>query len=264
MRQLGFVPIALALFAATALMADVLTEPPLSGNFALTVSGYELLTPSGSSSLHLDIDGEGLLTADGAGHLNGSETFTAANPAVPEPPSSTVAASCTGTLSGTINEPGDGTASIQLQFTPSSGTPAGVGAQDSCISTVMTLACVELFPQFGFVPPIEGAGGSPQPASGSKGKMHRHRRSGTNGAASGPGVNVQGGTGTAIPWPVFFAAGAEELKCVASSVTTTSAAASIDGALLKLNMRETPPASIVLPTPWPGPTPEPLSPTTRP
>src|SRR5271169_4527596 len=120
-------PIALGLLAAGTLLGQVITASPLSGNFVLTMSGFELMTPSGSSSLRLDLSGEGLVTADGSGALTGSLNLTAVNPAIPEVPNSAVAASCSGTLAGKVAEPGDGTALIQLQFTPTTAAPAAVG-----------------------------------------------------------------------------------------------------------------------------------------
>lgn len=266
--------IALALFAATTLVADVITAPPLSGNFALTISGFELVTAS-STQLHLDIKGEGLVTADGSGNLTGSETFTAANPALPE--SGTVAAQCAGTLAGVVAEPGDGTAQIKLGFTPSTPDPTGVGAQDSCVPTALVLNCVEIFSQ-SFFPLLAGPVGplgptgpgtgqgpvcSPAPPPPLKPHHHHHHR-----GPKGEAAIAEGAAGAPVAWPFFFSSGAQKLKCVAASVTSSSTAASIDGASLSLDLQQTPPASIVVPTPAPQPspnwTPEPPPPTVWP
>jgi hypothetical protein len=243
----------LGLLGATFLMADVITAPPLSGNFAFTLSGFELVTPSGSSAIHLDLKGEGLVTADGNGNLTGNETFTAANPATTE--SGPVAAQCAGSLAGTVTEPGDGTAQIQLQFTPTSTStaPTGVGAQDACIPTAMTLSCVEVLQDF--FPPIERVGGPVGPSAvatpvppltGGPGRGHRHRRRHPK-----PKMLGGGASGAPIPLPIFFGSGANELKCVATNVTTTATIGSLDGASLSFELQQTAPASVVVPPPCP-------------
>jgi len=253
MKYLRFgLPIALGLLAARTLLAQVVTASPLSGNFVLTISGFELMTPSGSSSLRLDLSGEGLVTADGGGTLTGGLNFTAANPAIPEVPSSAVAAACSGTLAGKVAEPGDGTALIQLQFTPTTAVPAAVGAQNACVPTAITLNCAEIFSGYGYVGPLAASGGSagssdPTPSPTPHRKKKRHHR-----AAAGGGPD--GESEIPVDPPPFFLPSANALKCVAAAVTT-SAAATIDGALLTLDLKQTAPASVVIPTPGPIPTP---------
>ena len=246
--KLAALAIVLATFSAALLMAQVVTVPPLSGNFALTIAGFELATPAGSNSLRLDISGEGLLSADGNGNLAGNETFTATNPAVPE--NSPVSAQCSGTLAGTVNEPGDGSAQIQLQFTPSTTPSAASGAQTACTPMALALSCVEIIPDSLVVSPLALTGGAagcpdPTPTPVPPHKKKHHRR-----GAQASVIPLDGG---------FVGVGADRLKCVATSVTSSSAAVSVDGASLNLTMQQTAPASITLPTPQPQPTGTPCS-----
>ena len=251
-RRLLVIPIALGVFAAATLTAQVITAPPLSGDFAFSTSGFELATPSGSSALNFDIKGDGLLTADGNGNLTGSETFTATNSAIPEV--GTVSAPCGGTLAGAVAEPGDGTAQIKLQFTPSTPAPTGVGAQDACVPMAIALSCVEVLPN-SFYPQIESAAGTTaaQPAAAKKHKKHKGPKGGTNGGPSGGGKCPPSGPGTGAPiaWPPYFVSSAERLKCVTTGITTSSTSVTIDGASQSLEMQQTAPASIIEPTPTP-------------
>jgi len=256
MKYLRFaLPIALGLVAVGTLLAQVVTASPLSGNFVLTISGFELMTPSGSSSLRLDLSGEGLVTADGSGNLTGGLNLTAANPAIPEVPNSAVAAACSGTLAGKVAEPGDGTALIQLQFTPTNAVPAAVGAQSACLPTAITLDCVEIFSGYGYAEPLAasaGPAGSPDPTpSPTPRRKRKHHHRAERAAGGGP----DGESEIPVDLPPFFLPSANGLKCVATAVTTSSTAATIDGALLTLDLKQTAPASIVVPTPGPIPTP---------
>ncbi len=243
--KLVALPIVLGVFSAALLMAQVMTAPPLSGNFAFTTTGFELVTPAGSNSLRLDISGEGLISADGNGDLVGSEAFTATNPAVPE--SGPVSAQCGGTVAGTVKEPGDGTAQIQLQFTPSAAPSPASGAQTACIPMAMTLSCVEVIPD-SYLPylvsplaPSAGNAGCPNPTPSPTPhhKKKRHHRDTEDSVTP-----VDGGG---------FGSGANRLKCVPTTVVSGSTAASIDGASLSLSMQQTAPASITPPTPQPEP-----------
>ena len=252
------IPAAAGVFAAATLMAQVITAPPLSGNFALVISGFELVTPAGSNSLYLDIKGNGLLTADGSGNLTGSETFAAASPVVPEVPGSAIAAPCGGTLAGGVTEPGDGTAQVQLKFVPLTAGPTGAGAQDACVPMAMTLSCVEIIPNFGYAVPLAGGVGVQAGAGLTADKKKNPKKKSPKGGSNAP---VGGSPGPIIPIPVpivpFISQGANSLKCVVTNVSSGSTAASIDGASLSVDMQQTGPASIIVPTPEPLPSPNP-------
>ncbi len=143
MKRLSFA--ALIVFGslfATRVIAEIIEPSPISGNFAVTIAGYEIVT-DGTNTFHFDIVGEGLVTADGSGNLSGSANsanFTATNPSSSPVPASPFSAQCPGTLAGTVAEPGDGAAQIQLQFTPSSPVPSGVGPQEACIPMTIGLS----------------------------------------------------------------------------------------------------------------------------
>jgi hypothetical protein len=257
--------IGLAVLAATTLFADVVTAPPLSGNFALSISGFELVTattPSGSTSFHFDITGEGLLVADGKGGLTGTETFIAANPATPE--NGPVSAQCGGTLAGTVTEPGDGSAVVQLAFTPALSPTSPTGAQNACLPMAMMFGCTEVFPGGFYASPLAGASAASASVNLRK---RRHRRLPNGGPQGGspPSQGPSGGSAAPVVClpnatcaPPVFLSGADRLKCVATAVTTTnSPPPSIDGALLSLTLQQTAPASIVVPTPVPEPSPLP-------
>src|SRR5208282_6904415 len=80
MKRLSFA--ALIVFGslfATHVIAEIITASPISGNFALTTAGYEIVF-DGTNTFHFDIVGEGLVTADGSGNLSGSANFMATNP----------------------------------------------------------------------------------------------------------------------------------------------------------------------------------------
>lgn len=240
---------ALGLIAATTLVADVITAPPLSGNFALTLSGFEMFSiASGGPTFPLDLKGEGLVTADGNGNLAGNATITAAYPSAPI--GGAAAAQCPGTVSGTVMEPGDGSAQIQLMFSPSTPfAPSGPDAQDACIATTIALNCVEEFPE-SVVPPVA------VPLSSAQRKKHQPKpKAGGNDNANPPIVCSPNGTGAVIAFPYFLPSGAKSLKCVATSATAASGPASVVGASLAVELQQTPPASIVIPTPEPCPSP---------
>jgi hypothetical protein len=264
------VPIALVLLVGVkVLMAQVVTAPALSGNFALTMAGYELVT-SGGTSLHLDLRGDGLVTADGAGNLAGSLNFVAANPMVPEPLGLTVSAPCGGGLTGTVTEPGDGTAQMQLDFIPAA-VASGVGAQNACVPSTIALSCVEIFPDCCYAEPqvATGASGVSNATDAQRSrKPHHFDGQPDSKLSSGPGV-------ISVP-PIVFPPyivleGANSLKCVVSGVTSDSTVTSIDGASLTMDLQQTPPASVVvppppspIPLPSPGPVPAPYPPVPTP
>jgi hypothetical protein len=273
MKYLKFaVPTALAMLAAApVLMAQVITAPPLSGNFALTQAGYELITAAGTS-LHLDIQGAGLVTADGAGNLAGSLNFVAANPNVPELPNAPVSAPCAGALTGTVTEPGDGTAQMQLDFTPATAAVSGAGAQAACVPSTIALSCVEIFPDCCYAVPqaATSATGVSNAASAQRSRQQHHfdgqpdrKLSGGPGIVSDPPIadppiSTPPISVPPIVYPPYIVlGGATSLNCVASSVTSGSTTTSIDGASLSMDLQQTPPASVVVPPPILPPSPIP-------
>jgi len=155
---------------AARVIAQVIMAPPISGNFVLVISGQEQVEPltDQGPAISLDMKGVGLATADGSGNLGGSATLTFLFPAAPgtSGPSNglaTAAVSCGGTLAGTVTEPGNGTAQIQLQFTPPPTTaiPTDLGVQDGCVPTAFTLSCVEIYPEGNAYPLLASGGTSP-------------------------------------------------------------------------------------------------------
>ena len=247
---------------ATRVIAEIITASPISGNFALTTSGYEIVT-DGTNTFHFDIVGEGLVTADGSGNLSGNANFTAANPSSSPVPPSPSSAQCPGTLAGTVAEPGDGAAQIQLQFTPTSPVPSGVGPQEACIPMTIGLSCVEIYPESGYATPLLSSAGSPgcpylqgcyatfptagpTPAATPTPKKKHHRK------ADGSLIPID-------PWPPFYLSSATRLKCIATGVTTTSTTSSVEGESLSLDLQQTAPASVTVPPPVLGSSPVPFS-----
>jgi len=237
---------------ATHVIAEIITASPISGNFALTTAGYEIVF-DGTNTFHFDIVGEGLVTADGSGNLSGSANFMATNPSSSPVPASPFSAQCPGTLAGTVAEPGDGAAQIQLQFTPSSPVPSGVGPQEACIPMTMGLSCVEIYPESGYATPPVSSGGNPgcaylqgctttfppadpTPTATPAPKKKHHRK------ADGSVIPVD-------PWPPVYLSSATRLKCIATGVTTTSTTSSVEGESLSLDLQQTAPASVTVPPP---------------
>ena len=231
---------------ATRVIAEIIEASPISGNFGLTTAGYEIVF-DGTNTFHFDVVGEGLVTADGSGNLSGSANFTATNPSSSPTPASPFSAQCPGTLAGTAAEPGDGTAQIQLQFTPSGTVPSGVGPQEACIPMTIGLSCVEIYPDSGYPSPLLSAGGNPgcaslptadptaTPTPTPKKKKKHHK-------ADADVIPIE-------PWPPFYLSSATRLKCIATGVTTTSTTSSVEGQSLSLDLQQTAPASVTVPPP---------------
>ena len=251
MKRLGLgALIALGLSVATVGIAEIITASPISGNFALVTSGYEIFT-DGTNTFHFDLAGEGLLTADGNGNLAGTANFTATVPTPPPNVSAPFSAQCPGALTGTITEPGDGAATAQLQFTPVSQlTPAieapSVGPQEACIPMTIALSCVEIYPESGYASPLAASGGtslggtsaSPDPTATPTPtpKKKKHRK------ADASVIPVD-------PWPFPYLWSATRLKCIVTSIATSAAPYSVEGESLSLDLQQTAPASVVVPPP---------------
>ncbi len=176
---------------ATHAIAEIIEPSPISGNFVLDISGYEqvlMTVPTSSVTIGLNLNGVGVTTADGNGNLSGSANLTFAIPPTSSPLGLEVgangmntinSATCGGTLAGTVAEPGNGTAQIQLQFTPPNAVPALSGPQWGCLPTTFTLSCAEIYPQ-GIAYPLLASGGTPAtpdptpvPTPTPKKKQHR-------------------------------------------------------------------------------------------
>jgi len=251
MKRLGLgALIALGLSVATVGIAEIITASPISGNFALVTSGYEIFT-DGTNTFHFDLAGEGLLTADGNGNLAGTANFTATVPTPPPNVSAPFSAQCPGALTGTSTEPGDGAATAQLQFTPVSQlTPAieapSVGPQEACIPMTIALSCVEIYPESGYASPLAASGGtslggtsaSPDPTATPTPtpKKKKHRK------ADASVIPVD-------PWPFPYLWSATRLKCIVTSIATSAAPYSVEGESLSLDLQQTAPASVVVPPP---------------
>ena len=232
---------------AVRVIAQVIMAPPISGNFALTTAGYEIVT-DGLNTFHFDIVGEGLVTADGGGNLSGSANFTATNPSSSNPGPFSV--QCPGTLAGTAAEPGDGDAQIQLQFTPSNpvpsgvAVPSGIGPQEACIPMTIALSCVELYPDSGYVTPFLSSGAAnpasaePTPTATPAPKKKKKRRSKADASVT-----------PVEPLPPSYLSSATRLKCIAIGVTTTSTTSSVEGESLTVDLQQTAPASVSVPPP---------------
>ncbi len=260
MKRLGLgALIALGLSVATAVIAEIITASPIAGNFALVTSGYEIFT-DGTNTFHFDLAGEGLLTADGNGNLAGSANFTATVPTPPPNVSAPFSAQCPGALAGTIVEPGDGNATVQLQFSPLSQlTPAieapSVGPQEACIPMTIGLTCVEIYPESEYASPLAASGGTssggtsaspdptatPTPAP----KKKKHHK------ADASVIPVD-------PWPFFYLSSATRLKCIVTGIATSTAPYSVEGESLSLDLQQTAPANVVVPQPVLGSSPVPL------
>ncbi len=243
---------------ATRVIAEIIEPSPISGNFVLDISGNEqvlLVTPTGTTAVDLNLNGVGVTTADGNGNLSGNANLTFAIPPTSSPPGLAVgandtntitSASCEGTLVGTVAEPGNGTAQIQLQFTPPNAIPT-FSAQDGCVPTTFTLSCVEIYPQ-GIAYPLVASGGNPgcaylqgcptsiavdpTPTATPTPKKKRHRK------ADESVIPIE---------PLPYLSSANRLKCVATGVSST--AVSISGALISADLQQTAPASVTVPPP---------------
>ncbi len=256
MKRLGLAAlIVLVSLAATRVIAEIVSASPISGNFALTTSGYEIVT-DGTNTFHFDIVGEGLVAADGNGNLTGNANFTATNPSTTPVAGSPFSAQCAGTWAGTVAEPGDGAAQIQLQFAPTGPVASGAGPQEACIPMTIGLSCVEIYPDSGYATPVVASSGcspansgcadpTPTPMPTPAPKKKRHRK------ADASDIPID-------PWPFLYLSSATRLKCIATGATTTATTSSVEGESLSLDLQQTAPASVIVPPPFNGSSPVPL------